>query len=1453
MRIVRRILAATLLPIIVVAGTLVGTFLALTWTPPGRRLSARAATDWITASVAGRVQVGSIRGNLLTHVVIAPLRIEDSTGALLATAARVEASYTLPELFAGRIVFRNVRVDSLVAHLVRLRRGRWNLEEIFHLGHSGPNRGPGTRVEFHDVQLVDADLRVDVPTHAQPPRQPVSRHGAPPAQRRVESSSDGLVRVYSATGLTARFPLLRISTPDRAPALVRVADLQARLSDPALTITHLKGEFLTAGDSLIFTVDPIRLPNTTARGGGAVRWPDDQTMFDFALNVEAADLADLLWISPDFPRWQGRAQVTAFSPTGRQTRYDLQQLTLGDGVSSATGHLVAVDDDARGLGVANLDLQLRKVPLEVMRPYLDTLPFRGTVTGPLQADGFLDDLSLTGDLDFADSLVAGAPHSQLALAGRVHFGGPAGAVFERMHLNGTRLAMGTVHRVLPSVILPGTLRLAGQLDGAWLNADFAGAAELTAPDSSLSRMVGRARFDARRALLAVDIDADLDPLSFAQLRSGYPTLAAHGSLTGHLRLLGPLDSLEVDADVAGEIGSVRAKGRMALLTPRYAADSLRLDLVRFDTRAFSGEGNPTALTGHLLLHGTVDSGVPPIGTADIALDRSRVGGITFDAASATLRAAEGLLHVDSASVIWPDGSGTASGTLGLTPADSGTLVMKLRAGTLLPFDSLLRAATHLPADTIGPRPFDGRAEATVIFRGALPAPGVTASFDADSVAFDRWRMGVLHATLSADSLGARAMTVHAAIDSLGFGSRAADHVVLDLAGRRDSLAYQGMASLRDLNVASTGSWQAGDSTDVLQLDSLALDFPRQRWRLTRPTALRLGGAATALREPIALATRDGGGSMLFSGSVPGSGPGELDIGLAGVDLVDVYGLLQRDTTSLAGWLALDARLGGTLERPTLRGSGAITGMVTADVRAPLIHADFDYQDRRLQSRLTIWRTGDPILEVDVSLPYDLALARRAERKLPGPISFTAVADSVDLLMLEALTPSLRSTTGSLHADIQGSGTWTAPRLGGNMEVRDGGMSIPGLNVRYGRIQGRARFSGDSMLVDSLRLRSGPGTLDVTGSVEFPQLTSPVLDLRLRADNFLAMNVPSYLTLQSTGDVTLTGPLWQAELGGRGTVSNSVLYFADLIAKDVLDLEDPALADLVDQEALRRQGLGAQFQNRFLDSLRIRNLAFQLGSDVWLRSDEANIQLEGSVTVNKVRRRYLLDGAFTTPRGDYTLKVGPIRRDFTVESGTVTYQGTPDLNALLDIQATHTIRTVTGDEIPVVARINGSLLVPKLTLTSPSRSYGEFELMSYLLFGTPPDQVTSQGGREVLQLASATLSSEVSRTLVRSGLPLDLLQFRASPDGSSLTQLVAGRQLAPKWFLTFNVGFCFGAQSQGFSAKNLGASLEYRINRSFKLQASAEPVQSCLTNRTSDFFTTLNRYQLGGDLLWQRDY
>jgi autotransporter translocation and assembly factor TamB len=278
-----------------------------------------------------------------------------------------------------------------------------------------------------------------------------------------------------------------------------------------------------------------------------------------------------------------------------------------------------------------------------------------------------------------------------------------------------------------------------------------------------------------------------------------------------------------------------------------------------------------------------------------------------------------------------------------------------------------------------------------------------------------------------------------------------------------------------------------------------------------------------------------------------------------------------------------------------------------------------------------------------------------------------------------------------------------------------------------------------------------------------------------------------------------------------------------------------VADLVDTLELRRLRLGAAFQSRFLDSLTIRNLDFTVDQDFWLRSNEANVQLVGSVIVNKLRRRYRVDGSLNTPRGTYSLKIGPVVREFAVQSGVVRYFGTPDLNADIDITATHEVRSteVGGEDVTVTARIGGTILVPRLQLSTDIRpEIPERDIIGLLILGRlgggPGNTSDALSVRAGLAYLSGVLSSELSRALIaEGGLPLDMIEIRAPFDAGresfagGPTQLVAGRALGRKWFVTLNAGFC---SDWSFAARNFGASLEYRLNREWRAQVSAEPGQ-----------------------------
>src|SRR5207247_9866577 len=149
----------------------------------------------------------------------------------------------------------------------------------------------------------------------------------------------------------------------------------------------------------------------------------------------------------------------------------------------------------------------------------------------------------------------------------------------------------------------------------------------------------------------------------------------------------------------------------------------------------------------------------------------------------------------------------------------------------------------------------------------------------------------------------------------------------------------------------------------------------------------------------------------------------------------------------------------------------------------------------------------------------------------------------------------------------------------------------------------------------------------------------------------------------------------------------------------------------------------------------------------LRATERTIQLTGSWTGTKRRDTYLLSGTLQAPRGTYRLIVGWVTREFVVQRGTVQYFGTPDLDAALDIEATHVVHPLPGPgqpaEITVIAHIGGTLRLPRLSLQAEHADYSQAELMAFLITGRPSVELSGGqrayvlgGGRSLLGAAAA---------------------------------------------------------------------------------------------------------------------
>lgn len=1458
--------------------TVLGTLLALGGTRSGRTLLAQVVTARSAGLVRGSIAIGRIEGDFRTWLALEDVVVRDTTGFPMASLKRVELRFKLSDLLAKRIVFDRVSLFRPRVYLEKHRNGRLNLEEVLRIGEGppGPPSGPGTLIDLRDVTIREGILTVLTPWS--PPghlRGQAAADSALAAQRlvparRIEDGGpgEGLQQLRTIENLNARFTRARISTPDREPLLLQVDSMGFLINDPMVDVRDLAGEIRQANDTLWFDLRRAELPGTRGTARGLVSWPADTLLFDFAFNAGRVALADLRFVSPDFPDYTGRGRLTAVSITNDITEYRIPDLDVGSGTDRVRGRLTAITHRFRGLGFRGLDLELTDVELDVVRPYLDTVPFTGRLSGRLQADGYFDEMQVGVDWAFYDYRVDGRPPNLVRMRGPVTLGGSEGFIFHGVTVDSADLDLPTVRLAVPAVILEGRARGAGSLDGPWKDVTFRGHLVHHDEGRPESAAEGRIRINTRDSIVALDADLDFVPLEFEGVRRSFPTLTALGGLTGPVHLEGPLDRMLVRADVRGRLGRVKAEGVVTMLPPRWGADSLRLEFADLDLQVVRGRGPPTRLAGRALVRGTVDSLVAPEGDLTLALGPGTVREVAFDSLTARVGVHDSVIVVDTSMLAFPGARVTAAGTLGWARGHDGTLTILARAEGLGAFDSLLTAALNPAPDSLVARErLDGTLEAEVGITGALDSMDVRAEARAAQVRWNGYRMPGSRVAFAWRGGARPAVRVDAVVDTLSRGAFDAHDVRFGADGPADSLSWRAdAASSAALALHSRGEYRAGAAGRSVLVDTLDLTLRGNGWSSEGPFLVSRLDSVWTVGET-AISRKDGSARIAIAGTVPGAQAGELDLRVAGLDLRDVSALLLRDTTRVSGSLFLDVRTAGTAADPVFRGTGTLTGPVFGDFRAPLTRVAFNYRRKRLDSNLSFWRTGTSLMEVNAVLPLDLAWSRptRGSRQVPGELAIRIEADSMNLAVFEAFTKNARQIRGTLVSDVTVQGTWDAPRLGGTVAIQDGRAILPSLGVRYGPANGRVTLTGDSIVVDTLEVRGQTGVLHATGLVRLQNLTRPVLDLTLRADDFRMMNVPEYLTLEADGTVQLRGPLLKATLTGQATAKNSVLYFADLVTKSIVDLEDPVFADLVDTVAIRTRGLGAAIQNRFLDSLTIRDFAFRAAEGVWLRSGEANIQLQGGVTVQKTRSIYRFDGVFNAIRGTYNLKLLAITRAFDVTRGQVTYLGDPDLNADLDIDARHVIRPAdaeaTGKDVEVTAHIGGTLREPKLTLASSIRPpLSQSDIISLLVLRrTVNSSVVSQGqAQQVAQLASllaSSLTSQIENRLVSEpGMGPDVVEIRPGESlggqagRSSLSRLSAGWQLGSKWFVSLNAGFC--PLFQQFDYRNFGASLDYRLSSYTSLSANAEPIQTCIQGAAG---TATKRYQLGADIKWSREY
>ena len=1466
--------------------------------------------SWVQARVAssinGKVHVGRISGSFLTGVTIDSLELRDDEDSLFFASGRIGLSYDPRDLLDRRLYLRRVDLEHPTIVLRQHENWKWNYKKLFRMG--GPSKKKGPERGFGDFVIIDSvhvrgggALRVTIPWHTDDSLRGARRDSAirvniARKDHEIRRTREGFTQTYRWTNAYVVAPHIRVAHPDSAGISAVVDTLHVDESTPPFKWRNIAGVVRILGDSAWMNLPHWDLPGSTGRGDGKVWWGSDLPVrYHVTVRGDSVSLKDVAWVYPTLPTTGGGKMVLEIRNERDLHRLDYVIRDLD--VRSTKSHLrgqMTFETGGPVLAVHDVKLQADPVDFDLLRT-LNGKPFpadwQGTLTGTVTARGgplthFVVDAS---DLTFRDAHVPGAV-SHLQGRGELDILFPAFTAFHHFFATTDQFDLRTITAIYPAFPrVTGIVSGSAVLDSSWLDVRVSNAS-LTHTDGPAepTHATGGGRITYGVQFMRYDLDLQAAPLSLTTLARSYPKMPLRGLLDGPIHVAGIAPDLDVQADLTGPAGHLTYRGKIdADSLGSYGArgaggfDALQPGLL------FGLSAPPTHLAGSYDVDLTGDSLANLFGALALRLDRSSVDGLRVSDGAARLRFDRGVLFVDTASVAGDAGVFRARGALGLTRAPGNdSLTIALTIDSLGGLRRYLRRAPSATVKGMAADSLSGSLAFRGVVHGWLDSLDVRGALDGRSlyVRGDRAR-SVKGMVALRDISGRVTGRVDLRADTVVAAGVRVDDVLVD-ADILDAGHARFAAGVRGENGAqlrAAGDWRGVKDTIVVRLDTLNLATGNSRWSLLRPSLFTKAGPGVWLDT---LLFADAGGARL-TGFVqaPMDAPARIHLRADSIPLGDLGSLAQLPDT-LAGRLSLDLTVTGTREQPQMTLTAGARDLRYAGLSTELVKVEGGYDAERLGLEANVLRGGRSILDATVSYPVALTLfsARVTEDSLRGRVH----ADSVDLALVEALSTKLRNSSGRLALDLTLSGRPDHPHVGGRATVRDGGLEVPDVGMRLAGITGEINVdpARDSLTVDQLHWTSpaSGGGASLQGSIVFRDLAQPRLDLKLEARALRAVDKRGLARLDvSTGasGLTLAGTPDAATLSGAVIVDRGTIYIPELIRKQVVDLTPEDFAQLFDTTDVRNRSIMPQPPSALVEHLRLDGVSVRLGDEVWLRSREASIKLGGSLNVTRARDerettrstlargqrgdsalyKLALSGSLSADRGTYTLDLTAVQREFQVQTGRITFFGTPDFNPEIDVTALYQVKQASRADIGIKARIHGNFYPqPALELSSTDAYLSPSDLVSYLVTGRPSfelgerDVAASQRAAEFLL---PTLNASVSRALreqlggfvdlvqIQSGAASDQLSASTSSTTSPFrsflysTRLGGEKQIKDKLFLSFSTGLCQlsggtdDPSQQGLVgfANAIEGKLEYRFPLAapdrFALRAGREPAASAL--------------------------
>lgn len=496
-------------------------------------------------------------------------------------------------------------------------------------------------------------------------------------------------------------------------------------------------------------------------------------------------------------------------------------------------------------------------------------------------------------------------------------------------------------------------------------------------------------------------------------------------------------------------------------------------------------------------------------------------------------------------------------------------------------------------------------------------------------------------------------------------------------------------------------------------------------------------------------------------------------------------------TGLGGTFSLSLNVTGPATGPRFTGHVDLN-LQSENQAVGTLRLDAVYEELALNLDARMTHTDGSVLTGEGAIPIDLRLNASTPANIEGePVRLSASSDHFPVNWIDPfLDPeSVENVQGILAADVEVGGTLDAPTFSGNASLTGGGATFPALGNRYTDARATLHLSEDQVALQDAVVRSrNGGRLRAEGTVHFPKLAVGEYDVRVNADNFLAIDTRAFRQTVIGGNMNLRGTIQRPVLGGTLQVRRADIFFNEALAEStgsvtVVPLDEEDRLTLESRFGIRLSAADTTAVNAFKNMA--MNVSIQIQRNTWLRArgtPEMNVQFTGDLEVTK-------EHGEDDPQVFGTIQVLEERstlrqfgREFHITEGALTFNGDPAtpylvLSAVYEKRAPGT----QGTEVQITLRLEGRPddLTPTLSSEPPMETR---DILSYLATGRPANELRSGtgGGNLATQVALGQAAAFVEN-LGASELGLDVVRVQIRSSGASY--LTVGRYFTPRFFVS----------------------------------------------------------------------